>query len=200
MKVIEFFGMPRTGKTEQIKNLSNYLKNKKIRHFIITDREVEKEINIPFERAFEYSLLFYNKIFDKLLHAIQSKKYDLIILDRGFLDSGVWFNIEFKKNHLTQEEKNIADDYMRKLRQYIDFGILFIIDTKTALERHEKKGEKEKSDEYVLNNYFHQLGYEYASLKDKLKNNKKILIIEGIKSKEEIFSMISNSLEQKQII
>ncbi len=56
MKVIEFFGMPRAGKTEQISRLSNCLKEKGIKHIIITDREVENEVNIPLEQAFDYNM------------------------------------------------------------------------------------------------------------------------------------------------
>ena len=176
MKVIEFLGMPRAGKTQQIKMLSAFLRKKKIKFYVITDREVERGIKVPFEKAFEYSLVFFNRIFDKMINAIHSKKYEIIILDRGFIDSGMWLSLENKENHLNQHDKDIANNYMRRLRRFIDFGILFMLDTKMALERHRRKGEKVEADNYVLKGYFHKLEGEYEILSSKIKDNSRILV------------------------
>ncbi len=200
MKAVEFFGMPRAGKTQQIKRLSSYLKKKKIKHLIITDREVEKGIKVPFEKALEYSLVFYNRIFDKMINAIHSDKYDLIILDRGFIDSGMWLILENKENHLNNEDKVIAESYMRRLRKFVDFGIFFMLDTKTALERHEKKGEKAEADEYVLKGYFNKLEGEYKILASKIKDNPRILIVSGLEDAKETHNDIISKLIEKKII
>ena len=200
MKVIEFFGMPRAGKTEQIKLLSSYLKKRKIRHFIITDREMEKNIKVPFEKAFEYSLIFYNRILDNLMDAVHSKKYDVIILDRGFIDAGMWLSLEHKENHITKIDKDIADEYMRRLRGFIDFGIIFMLDTKSALDRHHKKGENADADDYVLNGYFHKLEDEYKILTSKIKDNPRILVINGLDAIKNTHKRIIDALAEKKII
>lgn len=192
--------MPRAGKTGQIKMLSAYLKKRKIRHLVVTDREVEKGIKVPFENAFEYSLVFYNRIFDKLGNAVHSKKYDLIILDRGFVDSGMWLNLEHKENHITREDKNLAESYMRRLRKFVDYGIFFMLDTKIALDRHEKKGEKVEADEYVLKGYFNKLEGEYKILASAIKENSKILMINGLESAEKTHKRIIDVLTEKKII
>lgn len=200
MKIIEFFGMPRAGKTEQIQKLSSYLNKQGINHLIITDREIEKEIGIPLEEAFEYNILFFNKILEKLLLAKHSKQYDLIILDRGFLDGEVWFNIEYKQKNLSDAEKEIANQYLEILKRYVDVGIFMLVDPKTAIKRHENKGEIGKSDNYVLNNYIKELHQEYLRLKSKFQNINKILLLDGNKSIEDLHLKIKNKLQQENII
>lgn len=179
MKIIEFIGMPRAGKTEQINRLSNRLGNQKIKHLIITDREIEKEINVPVTKAFEYNILFYNKILDKLLTAIHSEKYDFIILDRGFSEADVWFNSEYKQGNLSKEEKELSLNYLKNLRKYIDVTILMIVKPEVTIKRHKEKGETGQSDDYVLNNYISGLYEEYQLLKTKLEKHDNLFVIDG---------------------
>jgi len=200
MRVIEFFGMPRAGKTEQIIRLSSYLKEKGIKHLIITDREIEKDINIPLEAAFEYNIVFFNKILENLLSAKHSGKYDLVILDRGFLDGEVWFNIEHKQNNLSDYEKETANKYIEALRKYVDVGVFIIIDTTLTIKRHESKGEVGKADDYVLKNYVEGLHQEYLNLKKKFQNDQRILLLEGHESIEDLHSKIINKLRQDDLI
>ncbi len=199
MKVIEFFGMPRAGKTEQIKKLSAHLNDCGIKHLIITDREIEKEIEVPLTEAFEYNILFFNKILEKFLLAKYSKQYDIIILDRGFLDGEVWFNIEHKQKNLSDSEKEIANQYLKKLKGYIDLGFFMTVDPKVTMERHESKGEIGKSDNYVFK-IIEGLYQEYSQLKNKLKNNNKVLLLDGNEAIEELHSKIKDRMRQDGII
>lgn len=200
MKVVEFFGMPRAGKTEQINKLSAYLTNKGIKHLIITDREIEKDVNIPLEAAFEYNIVFFNKILEKLLSAKHKGEYDVVILDRGFLDAEVWFNIEHKQNNLSDYEKEIANKYIEALKRYIDIGIFMVVDPTITIKRHENKGEIGKADDYVLKNYIEGLHKEYLNLRDKFQVNEKILLIEGEEAIEALHSRIINKLQRENII
>jgi len=200
MKVIEFFGMPRAGKTEQINKLSHYLKEKGIRHLIITDREVEKEIDIPLESAFEYNMLFFSKIFEKLLFAKQSKEYKIAILDRGFLDAEVWFSVEHGQKRLSDHEKRTAEKYLEPLRNNIDMGILMLVDPKVTEARHKSKGEIGKADDYVLGNYIEELYQEYLKLRDKFRNDSRVLILDGNETSEELHSKIKDRLQKEGVL
>jgi len=200
MKVIEFFGMPRAGKTEQINKLSFHLKDRGINFLVVTDREVEKEIDIPLEEAFEYNTLFFSKILEKLLSAKYSKKYDLVILDRGFLDGEVWFNVEHKRKNLSDREKELADQYLESLRKHIDVGIFMLVDPEVTMARHERKGEVGKADDYIFKNYIESLYLEYLRLKDKFRNDGKVLVLDGNENIEELHSKIMNKLQQEEIL
>ena len=103
MKIIEFFGTPRAGKTEQINQLTRYFDKLGMKYRVVTDRKIEKEINIPFEEAFEYNLIFFNKIFEKI--QILKKECDIIILDRGFIDAEAWINIEHQQGNLSDIDR-----------------------------------------------------------------------------------------------
>ena len=200
MKVIEFFGMPRAGKTEQINKLSLYLKEKGISHLIITDREVEKEIDVPLESAFEYNMLFFSKIFEKLLFAKQNKKHKIVILDRGFLDAEAWFSVEHEQKRLSDHEKRTAEKYLEPLRNNIDVGILLLVDPKVTRARHESKGETGKADDYVLGSYLEELYREYLRLKDKFRNDSRVLILDGNETSEELHSKIKDKLQKEGVL
>jgi len=198
MKIIEFFGMPRAGKTEQVNKLIKYLIFKKIKYRVITDREIEKEIKISCEKAFEYNLLFFKKIFEK----IQETKKDVIILDRGFIDGEVWFNVEYKRNNLSESEKEIGLKYLKELeKKYISFGIFIIVDIDTTFKRHEKKGEFGKGDNYAMNkSYIEDLYNEYLLLQEKLKLRNNILILDGNKSIEDLGLEIRESFKRRNFL
>ncbi len=200
MKVIEFFGMPRAGKTEQIQKLKSYLDYKKIKYVVITDREIEKEIHIPLEKAYEYNTTFFNLILERLLEAEYSKKCDVVVLDRGFYDADVWFNVEYMQKNLTKGEKELALSKMKNLRKKIDVGILMIVDIKTTKFRHENKGESGLSDDYVLNNYVGKLFKEYKKLAIKYKDDRKVLILDGNESIDKLSKKIIEKLENEKII
>jgi len=179
MKIIEFFGTPRAGKTTIITRLSNHLNQLEIKHKIITDREIEKEINIPFEKAFEYNILYFNKVFEKIHN--NNEDYDLIILDRGFTDASVWFEVEHKQNNLSSEDKKTALDYFGALKdKYIDIAIFMIVEPKTTFVRHKQKGEQGIADDYVMNeDHITNLHNEYLILNEKYKGDNRVLILDG---------------------
>jgi len=191
--------MPRSGKTEQINKLGSYFSKKELKYLVITDREVEKEINTPINQAFEYNLRFYKKILEKLLDA-QNRKFDILILDRGFSEAEVWLNVEFKQGHLTEIEKEKALEYIEGFKNHINLGIFMIVPPIVTKKRHKKKGESGKTDDYVLNTYLEELYKEYLKLKEKLKADNKILVLDGEESVKIIGEKIKNKLVKMKIV
>jgi thymidylate kinase len=192
MKTIEFLGMPRAGKTEQIERLSRYFSKKKVSHRIITDRQVEKEITCPPEKAFEYNMLFFKKILEKVKAAEQDSQLAVLILDRGFIDGQIWFDVEYERGKLSKEEKKKATGFLRPLqKKYVDLGILMMISPSLTFQRHERKGEHSLTDDYVMTEeYVNGLYYAYQSLKNKLAKKKNILILDGTLDMDELEKMI----------
>jgi len=200
MKVIEFFGMPRAGKTEQVERLGNYLGRQGVKYLVITDRKVEEEIKVPVVEEFDYNLVFYSKILEKLLNAKHSGNYDLVILDRGFTESEAWFNVVFSKSPAKKSHQLLAARFIKNLRKQVDLGIFLLLDPETTLERHEKKGEVGKSDDFTLKTRLRGLHAEYLKLEEKLKSKKRILIIDGRESPESIESKVRERLSQAGIL
>ena len=194
--------MPRAGKTEQINRLSSFLNEKRIKHCIIKDREIDKEISIQLEAVFEYNLVFYNKILEKLISAKYSGDYDIVILDRGFLDGEAWFNLEHKQGKISKSEKEMANFYLENLRKYIDMGFLILIDPNLTVTRYKNKGEIGKKT-YSLKdyrNYMKKLHQEYLRLKKKFRNDKKVVLLDGNKSIGDLHLKIKKKLQEKGII
>ena len=184
MKIIEFLGTPRAGKTEQINRLSRYLNKLGIKHKIIIDREIEKEINTPIEKAFEYNLLFFNKIFEKIQEF--KEEYEIIILDRGFIDAEVWINVEHQKGNLSDIDRIKFLDYMDLLqKKYINLAFFMIVDPETTFLRHEQKKEQSVADDYIMNKeYINNLHKIYLRMADYYRTNEKVIILDRKESIE----------------
>lgn len=196
MKIIEFLGSPRAGKTEQITRLAKYFEKLGIKYGIITDREIEKEISVSFEEAFEYNLIFFNKIFEKM-HALK-KECEIIILDRGFLDAEAWINVEHKRENLSRIDRIKILDYLDLLqKKYVDLAIFMMVDPKTTFVRHEEKKEQSNADDYAMNKeYINNLHEIYSSMANYHKTNEKVFLLDGKESMEFLESSIISKINK----
>jgi len=185
--IIEFIGLPRAGKTEQTERLSRFFESRKKKVRIITDREIEREIKFKPEDSFNYNLDFFRIIDMK----IRKAKEEIIILDRGFIDGLAWTYNEFELKNLNKSEFDELYDYLSSSIEQIDYGIFIKISKKSLIQRHKKKGEKGKSDKYVLEErYLNGLIKSYEKLENELENSKKVLVVDGELAPEEIENKI----------
>lgn len=196
MRVIEFLGMPRSGKSTQIALLKAHFEKTKTHVTVISDREIEKEIKIPISNAYEYNMAFFNKIFSKLM-AEKKRNTDIVILDRGFYDAMAWFISEFKMKHISKEELDQAENYFSSLKQIVDIAVMLTIDTKTSIKRHEEKGEVGTSEDYVLQEeYFNNLFRTYKQLENDYSKDEKVIILEGSETIDALKEKIMKNIPQ----
>lgn len=194
MKIIEFLGSSRAGKTEQIKKLSKYFTKLNIKHKVITDREIEKEIKVPFEDVFEYNLVFFNKIFER----IQEFKTDceIIILDRGFLDAEAWINTEHQRGKLSDVEMIKFLDYVGLLqKKYLNLAFFMIVEPEITLLRHQKTEEHSSADDYIMNQeYIEHMHKVYLKMMEYHKEDKHIIFLDGNNSLEHLEALIVSKI------
>jgi thymidylate kinase len=200
MKIIEFLGTARAGKTEQIRLLRKHLEKKKLKVGIIEDRDIEKHVRCPLDLGFEYNMIHFNLVFQRMIELSQT--HDVIILDRGFTDAKVWFDVEKKKKHASSEQHKFACEYMKFLEnRYVHFKILLHVEPKTSLERNETKGEISATDDYCMNEiYLTQMYKAYQPIKKRLFKEKNSIVLDGNDDLMEIHKKILKRLKDNKII
>ncbi len=152
--IIEFLGPPRSGKSHQIALLKERYLSLGKTVVVIEDRDIEKEITVPVSVVLEYNLLFFNKVFEKLIHAKFITRADIIILDRGFYDAPVWFYTEFLNKNLDKEKLDSVMKFYELLQQFIDKTILIDSAIDISLKRHKHAGIFGETDAYIANEHY----------------------------------------------
>jgi len=77
--------------------------------------------------------------------------------------------------------------------------IFMIVEPPITLGRHEKKGESGKADNYVLRTYIEDLHKEYIQLKEKMKENQKVIVLNANESIEMLHLRIKDRLHEEKV-
>lgn len=133
MKVIEFLGMPKAGKTTAIDVAESYLKRggKRVR----TVYEGARISPLDKEDRFMYNSWSFHNTINRVLEA-RLDNYDFILVDRGVLDHLAFW----KAIHSTCSKYNYQNvyDYFSNFLELEDFGLLFMVQPQEAIKRERK--------------------------------------------------------------
>ncbi len=133
--VIEFCGMPKSGKTTSIESLNIFLRRNKIRSTVIAERAAVNKIPNKIDPSF--NLWNLTSTLGELLEKRYSEEYDVIILDRGLFDALCWLDWQVVNGYLRVSEREKFANFILSdtLRGTIDIVYLFDVDEKTAIYR-----------------------------------------------------------------
>lgn len=193
MKVIEFMGMPKAGKTTAIEVAKGYLKknNKKVRVVYEGARVSPLDKN----ERFLYNSWSFHSTINRILEA-RLNYYDFILIDRGVYD-----HIAFSRTNGVFDKKN---DYSNSINYYKKFGsledkiFLYMLKPGKAIER-------EKKNNPFLGRVFNEkflteLYNSYTDLYLEILSDKNIALFNGEKSLDENTSeLILNILSKEHI-
>jgi len=133
MKVIEFFGMPKAGKTTALEVVESYFKSKKAR--IRTVYEGARVCPLDKSDRFHYNAWSFHNTMNRVLEA-RLNHYDYVLVDRGVID-----HLAFTEaiGPIRGTYEYIATkDYYRQFLDLQDQEIYFTIDIDEALRREAK--------------------------------------------------------------
>lgn len=136
MKVIEFVGMPRAGKSTQINLLRKALTSKGKRVKVITDRFRASQMKTPPTEVIAYKLVFFSKVLEDYFRS--KGHYDYLLIDRGFVDSTVWFDVEHILGHISSKRAMELKDTFLEFVRDVDQIVCLMVDVSEAAHRHEK--------------------------------------------------------------
>ena len=138
--VIEFAGSPKSGKSSCISSLDISLRRNKFRTKVLTERASVSPIENKLDPLFNVwtGCASLNQLTDVLCR--ESKSLDIIILDRGFFDTLIWFEWQQENRFLRIDDYNNFSNFFTspRFRMMLDLVILFDCDPETSTEREYK--------------------------------------------------------------
>lgn len=144
MQVIEFLGMPRAGKTTQIRLLEEYLRDRGLIVGIINDRGRSHPVATPPEESLAYVIALASIALDEyFLH----EDVDVLLMDRGFTDIAVWAEVYYSLGRITKREREALEATFERFTKRVTLVLNFQIDPDTALKRHLDSNESHAPDD-----------------------------------------------------
>lgn len=136
MKVIEFLGMPRAGKTTAVEIAESYFKKEKAK--VRTVYEGARICPLDKSERFNYNAWSFHNTVNRILEA-RLDNYDFILVDRGILDHISFLQaIEpLCKGYSMREIRETLNYYHQFLRLQ-DMEIYFKINPEEAIKREKK--------------------------------------------------------------
>lgn len=199
MKLIEFVGMPRAGKSTQINLLCKALRKRGHTVKVITDRFRASQIKTPPSEVIAYKLVFYAKALEDYIKS--KNKYDYVIVDRGFYDSVIWFDVEKILKHITPkraaELKNTFVEFMKQ----VDKTVCLMVDVSEATRRHTKTKHMKVDDVGMRKEYLIALKKSYQQNKRKLGNCLYTTVLDSPEAlHERILKFVSSARESNKAL
>ncbi len=135
--IIEFCGSPKSGKSSCINSLSLFLRRNKFRTKVLSERASVCPITDKYDPSF--NIWTACSAIAELVEVLanDSKKFDVVILDRGIFDALCWFNWLKGNNSLDDENFCSLETFltMNKWRTVIDLIYVFTATSEVSLER-----------------------------------------------------------------
>ena len=137
--VVEVFGTPNSGKSTAIRELEKTLKDKKIKYKIIY--EVASQCGIKNKLSLEFNLWTLNETLKQLIETV-SGDYDIVICERGLIDTICWCELYLQNNLMTSDEYRKIVDYilLERFVGQIKCEFIFKCSDKTSLQREKNNG------------------------------------------------------------
>ncbi|MBT3181175.1 MAG: hypothetical protein HN337_01560 [Deltaproteobacteria bacterium] len=188
-KLIEFMGMPRSGKTTQINFLKKKLLKKGFSVKVLGDRVRAARIQTPPAERIAFELIYFSKALEEYFR--YNGKYDYILMDRGPNDSTIWFDIERILGNCaskrTSELKKTYWDYRGAAYQ----TFCMMIDVEMAIIRHSRTKHMKVDDLAMSKKYLTAIHKAYLLNR---KNFHKCTFLNGNDSKNDVHKAILQHL------
>lgn len=165
-EVIEFVGMPRSGKTTQIKLLKAYLTKSGRTVKIISDRERAAKIATPPTEVVGYKLVFFAFALEEYFRSCNH--YDYILIDRGFNDAAVWFETERALGHISTVRAKELQQTFKEYQQKVGQIFCLLTSPATARQRHQVTTHQSVDDVGMSSAYLAALTKSYQAVMKKV--------------------------------
>lgn len=132
--VLELAGTPKAGKSTQLGVLRDFLKQAGFEVSVMKERAAD--CPIAMKGHFFFNVWTSTTMLAQVLANLDTRA-ELLILDRGFFDSLVWLELQYKRGQVSDEEKEIFEQFMllKRWRKLTDHTVLLTADPEKAMER-----------------------------------------------------------------
>lgn len=135
--IVEFDGMPSSGKTTIIRALDKYFRHND--WCVLPPQEGAQAIrHIPRTASLaQYNIRTALYSIQKIIDTFWTHTYDILLLDRGIFDASCWVEYLHQHNLLTDSEKNVLNLFylLPCFTQKIDCALVVVCDPDVAFKR-----------------------------------------------------------------
>lgn len=137
--IIEVLGTPNAGKTSAIQTFEKILKRNGVKHKIIY--EAASRCKIKNKLSPDFNLWTLSETIKQLLE-VYSGNYDIVICERGLLDTICWCELYYQDNIISKDEHQKLLDYILLNRFISHIGCCYIMEcsVEASLERENLSG------------------------------------------------------------
>lgn len=190
MKLIEFVGMPRSGKSTQAELLKKAIEAQGKSVLLLSDRGPMANLSTPPQESLAFALAFYGQLLDAYYR--YRDQAEVLIVDRGWNDAPVWADVYRAMKVVSDEESVALAECFRRFARLASAVITISIPPEVSMERH-RATLHEGVDEVAMNpDWLEALSNAYTARKSEFTNP---LEVDGALPPEEAHARIMAFLE-----
>lgn len=163
MHLIEFVGMPRSGKSTQAELLKKALEAKGRSVRLLADRERMASLSVPPQESLAFALAFYGQLLDA--YYAHTDSADVMIVDRGWSDAPVWSDVYRAMKVVTDAEAAALSACFARFAGLASAVVHVRVPVGTALERHRATLHEQVDDVAMNADWLAALDAAYARRK-----------------------------------
>jgi thymidylate kinase len=134
MKLIEFVGMPRSGKSSQAELLRKALEARGKTAIVVGDRERMAQLSVPPQESLAFALAFYGQLLDSYYRYKDQAEY--MIVDRGWSDAPVWADVYRELKTVNDAEAAALAECYGRFARLATAVVCMDVTPETSLARH----------------------------------------------------------------
>ena len=190
MKLIEFVGMPRSGKSTQAELLRKALEARGKTAILLGDRERMAQLAVPPQESLAFALAFYGQLLDAYYRYDGQAEY--LIVDRGWSDAAVWSDVYRALKTVTDAEASALTECYGRFARLATATVCMHVSAETALERHRATLHEDVDDVAMNPEWLAALAAAYAARTPGFTN---AVEVDGTLPSEEAHARIMGFLE-----
>jgi len=190
MKLIEFVGMPRSGKSTQAELLRKALEARGKTALLIGDRERMAQIPVPPQESLAFALALYGQLLES--YYTYKDEVEYVIIDRGWSDAPVWADVYRAMKTVTEAEASALAVCFGRYARMATAVVHMTIPVETALARHRGTLHEGVDDVAMNPEWLQALSEAYGRRKSGFTNP---LDVDGTLPPEEAHARIMSFLE-----
>jgi len=190
MKLIEFVGMPRSGKSTQAELLQRAIEARGKTAIMLGDRERMAQLSVPPQESLAFALAFYGQLLDAYYRYRDQAEY--LIVDRGWSDAAVWADVYRELKTVSEAEAAALAECYGRFARLATAVICMDVSEEVALQRHRATLHEDVDDVAMNPEWLTALSAAYGRRKGSFTNT---IDVDGTLPPEEAHVRIMGFLE-----
>jgi thymidylate kinase len=190
MRLIEFVGMPRSGKSTQAELLKKALEARGRSVLLLADRERMAMLSTPPQESLAFALAFYGQLLDAYYR--YRDKAEVLIVDRGWSDAAVWADVYRKVNVVSETEAAALSGCYARFAGLSAAVVCMTVSPEVSLARHDATLHEEVDDVAMRPEWLAALAESYPRAIGNFSNP---IEVDGTLPQEEVHARIMAFLD-----